>query len=425
MSIFRAPPEEKPLANLRQNPLAVLHRCPAVNIFTAIPRQIKEDIMPGGGPLSRRNVLKSAAIVGVAPAVMPGAFTVLDADARTTLIATPRFRVDPFWPKPLPRDPETGRYWVTGEVAGNAFDSRNRLYTINRRNLTETELRVATPSPAFVVYDLAGNVVNSATPPVLPDGVHGCFVDRWDNVWIAGNGDAIVQKYTHDLRTLLLQIGVKGRFDSSDGTIAGTPNNSSRTFLNRPADIAVDPRNGDVYIADGYGNRRVVVFDRNGNYLRQWGEQGTLAEAETGVGGKFFQVVHGVNLGNDGLVYVNDRKGNRIQVFEKDGAFVRNIWVNRGYSLTDPASPGTSWDLAFSKDRDQNLIYVTDGEEQLLWTITHRDGRTLGSYGRPGHMAGDFTYVHTLDLDSGGDIYTAETIGGRRVQRFRAEARGH
>jgi NHL repeat len=368
--------------------------------------------------LSRRNVLKTVAVVGVAPSVMPGAFQVLDVDEDVTLVAPGRFRVDPFWPKPLPRDPVTGRYWVTGDVAGNAFDSRNRLYTINRRNLTETELRVASPSPAFIVYDLAGNIVRSGTPPVLPDGLHGCFVDRWDSVWIAGNGDAIVQKYSHDLSTLLLQIGEKGVFDSSDGTANGTPLNSSRTLLNRPADIAVDPRNGDVYIADGYGNHRVVVFNRGGTYLRQWGEQATLAEAEAGVGGKFFGVVHGVNLGRDGLVYVNDRKGNRIQVFEKDGTFVRNIWINRGFLLTDPASPGTSWDLAFSKDRNQRLIYVTDGEEQLLWTVAHRDGRTIRSYGRPGHMAGDFTFVHTLDLDSRGNIYTAETVGGRRVQRF-------
>lgn len=369
--------------------------------------------------LSRRNVLKTVAVVGVAPSVVPGAFQVVDVDAQATLVTPTRFRVDPFWPKPLPRDPATGRYWVTGDVAGNAFDSRNRLYTINRRNLTETELRVASPSPAFIVYDLAGNIVRTATPPVLPDGLHGCFVDRWDNVWIAGNGDAIVQKYSHDLGTLLLQIGEKGHFDSSDGTADGIPLNSSRTLLNRPADIAVDPRNGDVYIADGYGNHRVVVFNRGGTYLRQWGEQATLAEAEAGVGGKFFGVVHGVNLGHDGLVYVNDRKGNRIQVFEKDGTFVRNIWVNRGFLLTDPASPGTSWDLAFSKDRNQRLIYLTDGEEQLLWTLSRRDGRTLSTYGRPGHMAGDFTFVHTLDLDSHGNLYTAETVGGRRVQRFR------
>ena len=90
------------------------------------------------------------------------------------------------------------------------------------------------------------------------------------------------------------------------------------------------------------------------------GRAGHLAEAEAGVRGKLFQVVHGVNIGRDGFVYVNDRKGNRIQVFEKDGTFVRNIWVNRGYALRDPASPGTSWDLAFSKG-DQRLIYVTDG----------------------------------------------------------------
>jgi hypothetical protein len=369
--------------------------------------------------VTRREALKAVAFVGVAPAVLPGAFRIKDADRTRTVVAPVRFRVDPFWPRPLPRDPETGKYWVTGEVAGNAFDSHDRLFTINRRNLTDTELRNASPSPAFLVYDRAGDVVNSATPPVLPEGLHGCFVDHEQNVWIGGNGDAIVQKYSHDLTTLLLQIGEKGRFDSTDGTAEGTPTNSSRTLLNRPADIAVDRRNGDVYIADGYGNRRIVVFDRNGNYLRQWGEQGTLAEAEAGVGGKFLQVVHGVNIGNDGLVYVNDRKGNRIQVFEKDGTFVRNIWVNRGYLLSDPASPGTSWDLAFSKDRDQRLIYVTDGEEQLLWTINHADGATRRSYGHPGHMAGEFTFVHTLDADSKGDLYTAETIGGRRVQRFK------
>jgi hypothetical protein len=372
---------------------------------------------------SRRDALKAVAIVGVAPAVLPSAFKITDADSTTTLVAPVRFRVDPLWPRPLPRDPVTGRYWVTGEVAGNAVDSRDLLYTINRRNLIDTEQRNASPSPAFLVYNRAGRVVNSATPPVLPDGLHGCFVDYQENVWIGGNADALVQKYSHDLRTLLLQIGVKGRFDSSDGTAAGTPTNSSRTFLNRPADIAVDPENGDVYIADGYGNRRVVVFDRNGNYLRQWGSQGTVAEAEAGVGGKFLAVVHGVNIGNDGLVYVNDRKGNRIQVFRKDGSFVRNIWVNMGLGLNDPAVIGTSWDLAFSRDRNQRLIYVADGEEQLVWTVNHASGATRGSFGRPGHMPGEFSYLHTLAVDSHGDLYTAETIGGRRNQRFRAVGR--
>jgi DNA-binding beta-propeller fold protein YncE len=368
--------------------------------------------------LTRRDALKAAAMFGAAPVLLPDAFRIVDTDKRTTFVASPGLRVDPFWPASLPRDPATGRYWVTGEVAGTAFDSRDQLFTINRRNLTDTELRVASPSPAFLVYDRAGNVAHSATPEILPDGLHGCFVDHEDNVWIGGNADAIVQKYSHDLSTLLLQIGKKGVFDSSDGTINGIPLNSSHTLLNRPADVAVDPDNGEIYIADGYGNHRVVVFDAGGTWVRQWGEQATLAEAEQGVGGKFFGVVHAVNIGRDGLVYVNDRKGNRIQVFEKDGTFVRNIWINRGFLLDNEDSPGTSWDIAFSKDRDQRLIYVSDGEEQLLWTVDHASGNTLGSIGVPGHLAGEFTFVHTLAADSKGNLYTGETIGGRRVQRF-------
>jgi DNA-binding beta-propeller fold protein YncE len=253
---------------------------------------------------------------------------------------------------------------------------------------------------------------------VLPDGLHGCFVDHQDNVWIAGNGDAIVQKYSHNLRTLLLQIGEKGRFDSSDGTITGTPTNSSRTLLNRPADIAVDPDNGDVYIADGYGNRRVAVFDRLGTFLRQWGRQATTAEASAGLGGVFLQQVHGINLGRDGLVYVNDRKGDRIQVFTKTGTFVRNIWIDKGVGIDCEPCIGTAWDLAFSPDVRQTYIYNTDGEQEILWTLARASGARLAQFGQPGHMAGEFTFLHTVAVDSRGNLYTAETVDGRRIQKF-------
>ena len=123
--------------------------------------------------------------------------------------------------------------------------------------------------------------------------VHGCFNDYQGNIWIAGQGDAIVQKYSHDGSKLLLQIGVKGKFDSGDGTdslegaLPSNAMNSSHELLNSPTDVAVDPANGDVYVSDGYGNRRVVVFDRDGHYLRQWGRQGTVAEVDAGVGGVF------------------------------------------------------------------------------------------------------------------------------------------
>ncbi len=374
--------------------------------------------------ITRRELLKdtavgAVAIAAVGPVLLPVGVGAAEDEPEGTPAPT-KFKVDPFWPKPLPQDRATGKVWVTGEVAGTEVDSQDHLFTVNRRNLTDKERKEAMPSPALIDFDPEGNVVNSATPPVLPDGLHGVFVDFQDNVWIGGNEDAIVQKYSHDLKTLLLQIGEKGRFDSSDGTRAGTPLNRSRTRLNRPSDIAVDPTNGDVYISDGYGNHRVVVFDKNGAFLRQWGEAATLAEAEAGVGGKFLATVHAVNIGRDGLVYVNDRKGDRIQVFEKDGTFVRNVFIKRGYGLGDPANIGTSWDMTFSPDRNQSLIYVTDGEEELLWTLEHASGRSLTSSGRAGHMASEFTFLHTLTADSKGNLYTGETIGGRRAQKFKA-----
>jgi len=325
----------------------------------------------------------------------------------------PKFRVVPDWPKALPNG------WVTGEVAGTCVDGQDHVFIVNRRNLTAKELRVGQPSPAIIEFDPNGNVVNSATPAVLPDGLHGCFVDYQNNVWVGGNGDAIVQKYSHNLSALLLQIGEKGHFDSTDGTAAGTPLNSSHTLLNRPADIAVDPSNGDVYIADGYGNHRLVVFDKNGSFLRQWGEAATVAEANAGVGGKFLAQVHGVNLGRDGLVYVNDRKGDRIQVFDKLGQFQRNIWIKKGVGINNPASIGTAWDMAFSPDRDQTFIYNTDGEQEILWTLARESGQLLTGMGQPGHMAGEFTFLHTVASDSKGNLYTGETIDGRRVQKFK------
>jgi sugar lactone lactonase YvrE len=164
-------------------------------------------------------------------------------------------------------------------------------------------------------------VVNSwGGPKVVASGIHDCHVDCEGNIWIGGNTDAIAQKYSRGVK-LLLQIGTKKKFDSADGTDKGAALNASQTLLNKPASFAVDPANGDVYIADGYGNRRIVVFDRNGNYNRQFGRQATQAESEAGVGGVFLGFVHCMVLSEDGLLYVADRDGKRVQVFDKSGNF--------------------------------------------------------------------------------------------------------
>jgi DNA-binding beta-propeller fold protein YncE len=330
----------------------------------------------------------------------------------------PKFEVDPSWPKPLPNR------WVTGEVAGTCVDSQDHLFIVNRANLSAKEQMIATPAPPVIEFDQGGKVVNSwGDPKVIGDRFHGCLVDYQGNVWIGGTEDGVVQKYSHDGAKLLLQIGTKGIFDTSDGTSTGAPMNSSHIFLNKPSDFAVDPANGEVYVSDGYGNRRIVVFDREGHFLRQWGQQGTRAQTDAGVGGVFLKVVHCVVIGNDGLVYVCDRNGGRIEVFDKMGNFQRNILIGSKYArqsaaANDAGSP--AW-IAFSPDPVQKFMYVATGDEDV-WIIDHATDQTLATFGQPGHQVGEFDHLHSLAVNSKGDIITGETTIGRRVQMFRLVA---
>jgi DNA-binding beta-propeller fold protein YncE len=325
----------------------------------------------------------------------------------------PHFTVDPSWPKPLPDE------WVTGEVGGTCIDAHDHVFIANRRELIAKEQQTAKPAPPIIEFDPDGKIVNSwGDPGTLPKNIHGCFVDYEGNIWVAGNEDAIVQKYTHDGSKLLLQIGTKGVFDTSDGTLDGEAMNSSHTLLNKPAGVAVDPGNGDVYIADGYANRRVAVFDRGGHFLRQWGQQGTSAQAEAGAPGVFLKAVHCVIIGNDNLVYVCDRQGDRIEVFDKMGKFERNIFIKKGTGALKGVL-GSAWWIAFSPDQTQKYLYVSDSGNERVWIMDHATGQLLSSFGRHGHQTGEFTYLHTIAVDSKGNIISGETISGRRVQKFK------
>jgi len=324
---------------------------------------------------------------------------------------TLKYEVDPTWPKPLPEN------WVAGQVSGVCVDGRDHVFIVNRNDMTDKEAEVSHQAPPFIEFDEDGNVVNSFGDwKTVPNTTHGCTIDYENNLWTAGNGDGIIQKYSHDGR-LLMQIGKRGVVDTSDGTLKGRAMNLSHTQLYMPSDIAIDPANGDAYVADGYGNSRIAVFDQDGKFLRQWGRQGTKEEADAGIGGAFMRVVHCVRLGNDDLVYVCDRQSDRIQVFDKMGNFKRNIWIKRGRALPD--NWGTAWWIGFSPDREQKYMFVVDGGDEQVKILDHASGEILSSFGRPGHQLGEFTHAHTLAVDSKGNIYVAETDWGRRVQRFR------
>ena len=346
------------------------------------------------------------------PAAAPAVAT---ATRESTRSDVPRFEFDPTWPKPLPEG------WITGQLPCVYVDHNDNVLIVNRGNITEEERETCIQAPAVMIFNQAGDMIGAwGDWDVLPSTPHSCAVDRDNNVWISANGDGMVQKYTYDGK-LLLQIGEKGVFDTADGGKKGPGVNKSHDRLNKPAGIACDPTNDDVYFADGYGNRRIIVYDKNGKFLRQWGRQATPEEMEAGVGGVFAEVVHSVAISNEGLVYVGDRQGDRVQVFDKLGNFKRNIWVRTGTPRL-PDKRGTAWWTGFSRDPQQKFLYVMNGRNEQVHILDRVSGEILSSFGRPGHQLGNFTHGHSLDVDARGNMYVAETNFGRRVHRFRLVA---
>src|SRR5262245_40860440 len=367
---------------------------------------------------------------------------------------TPSYRVEPNWPKPLPSAGDFGtplivstatgkpKPWVTGEVAGTCVDSHDHVFIVTGGNLLDNEVVTAVPAPPVIEFDADGNVVAAwGNRGVLPNGIHGCFVDYQDNIWIAGNGDGIVQKYSHS-GVLLMQIGTRGVCDNPPANTCGNSGanqlaNPSKTLLNQPANMWVDPnpdpqtgQRGSVYIADGYGNHRVVVFTATGMWLRQWGGvAGTVNNPMTdfpalfgaGDGGH----PHCVVGGNDNLMYVCDRQNDRIQVFTKFGQLQRVIPVVPGTGQTQGiggaaglGAIGSAWDLTFSNDASQKFMFEADGGNEILHIMDRLAGTILANFGQPGAQAGQFTYLHSVAKDSKGNLFTGETINGRRVQKL-------
>jgi DNA-binding beta-propeller fold protein YncE len=332
----------------------------------------------------------------------------------------PHFEPDPSWPKPLPNN------WMIGQVSGTAVDARDHIWILHRpRTLDEHDKYGALkkgdcciPAPPVIEFDQAGNVVSSWGGPgegyEWPDNEHGIFVDAKDNVWITGNGDkdAQILKFTRAGK-FMLQIGKHGRSGGSNDT----------ANLGRPAGLVVNPGTNEVFVADGYGNRRVVVYDsETGAYKRHWGAYGNRPDDSAprtrvyeGAGSPQFNLVHGIRISNDGLVYVGDRVNNRVQVFQQDGKFVKEVYIER----PTEAGEGTAFDIAFSRDKAQQFFYVPDGSNKKVQIVDRKTLEVVGFFGgHGGHGAGEFYHIHSIVTDSKGNVYLGEVNNGRRVLRW-------
>src|SRR5437867_3522956 len=382
--------------------------------------------------------------------------TVLEkrAAVEAATVMAPRFEVDPLWPKPLPN------HWILGQTIGVSVDGQDHIWIIHRAGSLEPGEQHATtnpptaqccaPAPPVLEFAQDGTLIGHWGGPGAgydwPESNHGITVDYKGNVWIGGNGrgqapgttrgqtvsgrgqrgalddsqtagvqgyfnDSMVLKFTQDGK-FLMQIGKRGQSKGSNDV----------DNLRLPAKTFVDKIANEVFVADGYGNHRVIVYDADtGQYKRHWGAYGHKPD-DVNLGNydpaappaqQFRNPVHCAELSTDRLLYVCDRVNDRIQVFKPDGTFVKETFINK-----ETRGSGSTWDIAFSRDTQQKYLYLADGENDRVHILDRQSLEMLTTFGEGGRQPSMFYGVHSIATDSKGNIYTTETYRGQRVQKF-------
>ena len=410
---------------------------------------------------------------------------------------TPSFVVDPAWPQHLPNS------WMLGQVGGLYVDRHDHVWIYNRpRTMTNDDsgldtavagstvsgLGFARPrgpvsdcckaAPSVMEFDAAGKLLRAWGGPadpgwleqkcrpeqgcIWPNSEHGIYVDHNDNIYLAGNagqapanpvpwsthkagGDGFILKFDRD-GNFKMRIGGTPTGPNSNDTNGGW---NGTPLMYQPADMVVDPRTNRLYVADGYGNRRILIVDADtGKYIGHFGAYGSnpIDDAAARAAGPwmndyakgnrkpafFRNPVHCVKIADDGKIYVCDRGNDRIQVFDSKSpelgkacsnpagvagkcGFVAEQWISE---KTDTVLPGTAVSMNFSEDRSQSCLYVGDNTNMTIYILGRDNLQELGRLGRSGRMSGEFHWLHQVSLDSKGNIYTAEVDTGKRIQKF-------
>jgi len=426
-----------------------------------------------------------------------------ESTAATHNTAAPNFVLDPAWPKPLPH------HWIVGDVGGIFVDRQDHIWVYHRpRSLSTTDSGMqgaagkdakgnaisalgfprpygqlsgcCTPAPSVIEFDKAGNLLQAWGGPgdpgflekkcraqdgcVWPAREHGIYVDQNDFVYVGGNGqarnfhgqypwapnfgdDSHILKFKTD-GTFVLQIGKAGAKGPNSNDTNGGVNGTPEPYW--PADMTVDPKTNLMYIADGYGNRRVLIVDAaTGKYVGHFGAYGQNPVAGENGGGadvgegtsswpaeykrgemkpNFFRSpVHCAKLASDGLLYVCDRSNNRVQIFRAAEAgkpcqnpngeagkcgFVGEIHV------APQTAAGTSGTVNFSTDAKQSCMYIADLTNDTIYIVNRQNLTELGRVGTGGRQAGEFHWPHVVAADGDGNLYSGEVDGAARVQKF-------
>jgi DNA-binding beta-propeller fold protein YncE len=415
---------------------------------------------------------------------------------------TPGFVVDPSWPQPLPNN------WLLGQIGGLYVDRHDHVWVYNRpRTLTTDEAGLEGPvpgatdekgqaidgighvraygavsdcckaAPSVLEFDSDGKLLRAWGGPsdpgfiggkcrkeagcIWPDSEHGIYVDQNDNVWLSGNSAAVSGRGAPPWTTnkeggdgFVLKFDSNGNFKMRiGGTPKGPVSNDTHGGINDTpllylaADMVVDPATNRLYVADGYGNRRILIVDANtGKYIGHFGAYGNSPVDDAGAaaagqwiegysrGNKkpafFRNPVHCVKIANDGKIYVCDRGNDRIQVFDKNDpmlgrpcsnptgepgkcGFVAEQFISEHTNII-----GTAVSVNFSTDKAQSCLYVGDNANMTIYILNRSNLQELGRLGRSGRMPGEFHYLHQVSVDSKGNIYTGEVDTAKRIQKF-------
>ena len=331
----------------------------------------------------------------------------------------PIYEVDPTWPPTLPND------WILGDIRGLFADENDHLWIIHMpSSLTDQEIGAASkppiadccfPAPPVLELDPDGKVLQAWGGPGAGytwfDQEHGIYIDHNNFVWMGTSNGTHVMKFTRD-----------GKHVMTIGEPGVNKGSNDPDHLGGPANFYVEPKTNELFIADGYRNKRVVVYDAaTGKYLRHWGAYGKPPKDDE----KYqypvnpasppqqYSTLHGLVGTKDGLIYVSDRRGNRIQVFKQNGEFLMEKFVR-----PETGGSGSGFSLQVSRDPEQSILYLMDGTNMRVWILRRKDLKIMDRFGKPGRQAGEFIRAHMIAIDSKNRMYTGEAGNGRRIQRW-------
>jgi len=374
-------------------------------------------------------LLSAVAFLAVTACVMIGTHKILAAPAGpSSSMEVPKFEVDPAWPK-IPNG------WTLGQVSSAASDEQNNIWILHRPKTVKPGVKTG---PPVMEFDESGKYIQgwggTGEGYDWPSTEHGIYVDYKGFVWIGGSGN----------EDQILKFTKAGKFVMQLGKGGAKKTNADTKNFWKPADVFVYPKTNELFVADGYGNKRIIVFDADtGAFKRMWGAYGnvpkdpdpvvpgqrTPPDPNRTLATEFdpkdpsptqFDTMHGVKVSNDGFVYAADRGGKRVQVFTTDGKYINQVWIDR-WCLAPQQGCGngqTAASVAFSADPEQRFLYVASRSPARVMVVDRKSLQILDSFGRPGIAPGEFDVLHHMTTDTKGNLYTSEVEDGRRVQKF-------